>query len=64
MSAYIKTGKVRAFVKSQGKRVGRDFLHALDVFVSEKLEAACRQHNGGRMTINREVAMVVFGKIR
>ncbi len=63
-TAYIKPTKIRELVKSRGKRVGRGFLAALDLFVSEKVEAACRVHNGGRITLDRDVAALVFGKIR
>lgn len=64
MSAYIKPSKVRARVKEYGRRCGRGFLAALDLYVAEKIDAACRTHNGGRITIDREVAAIVFGKIR
>jgi hypothetical protein len=64
MSAYLKSGKIRQLVKSKGRRLGKDFLHALDVHVAEKIEAACRQHNGGRITLDRDVAALVLGKIK
>lgn len=64
MSAFIKPTKVKARCKELGKRVGRGFLAALDLYVAEKIDAACKTHNGGRITLDREVAAVVFGKIR
>ncbi len=64
MSAYIKPGSVRKLVKECGKRVGRSFIAELDARVAEKIEAACRVHNGGRKTLDRDVVLMVFGKIR
>lgn len=64
MSAFIKPTRVRARVKELNRRVSRGFLAALDCYVAEKIEAACKVHNGGRITLNREVAAMVFGKIR
>jgi len=64
MSVYIKPTKVRQRCKELGRRMGRGFAAALDLYVAEKIEAACKQHNGGRITLDRELAALVFGKIR
>ncbi len=64
MSVYIKPTKVRARCKDLGKRAGRGFIAALDFYIAEKIEAACRTFNGGRKTLDREVAGLIFGKYR
>ena len=64
MSVFIRPTKVRARAKELGKRVGRGFIAALDLYIDEKIQAACRTHNGGRKTLDRDVAAMVFGKIR
>lgn len=56
MAHYLVAARIRHEVRKNGKRVGRDFLHCLDVFVGNILAAACKQHNGGRKTLDAGVA--------
>lgn len=55
---YIKVKNVRAFVKSQGRRVGKDYLIMLDNHIQEMLERGCRTHNGGKVTLDQGVAVL------
>lgn len=53
---YIKVKNVRAFVKSQSRRVGKDYLLMLDAHIQELLEKGCKQFNGSKITLDKEVA--------
>jgi hypothetical protein len=56
---YVRSSKVRKAVNRMGRRVSKSFIHALDVFVERKIEAACRAHNGGKKTLDSEIAVYV-----
>jgi hypothetical protein len=54
---YINTSAIKKFVKMQsGKRVGKDFLDALDRHIENKLLNSSREHNGGKKTLDSGVA--------
>jgi hypothetical protein len=60
---YINVSAVKKFVKLQyGKRVGKDFLDALNRLVERKLVDASREHNGGKKTLCSGVAHYIIGK--
>jgi hypothetical protein len=61
---FVRPTLIRRRCKELGKRVGRGFIHALDLIVAEKIEAACRSHNGGRKTLDRQLALYVFGRFK
>ena len=56
---YLVTSRVRALAKSHGKRIGADFLATLDQFVKERIDRACSQHNGGKITLDQTIARFV-----
>ena len=56
---YIKPSKIRAKIRTGGRRVGKDFLHALDAFIDHKLEVALRVQNGGKKTLDADVAVYI-----
>lgn len=62
--SYIRASGVRRIVKENEKRCGRDFLHALDTFLYEKIISMCKIHNGHRVTLDSTVAKVVLGEIK
>lgn len=54
---YIVVSKIRKRVKEiSGKRVGRDFLEALNEFVEKKVDDAARAYNGGKKTLDNATA--------
>lgn len=55
-TTYIRPSIVRRLVKSNGKRVSKAFLYALDAFIERKVIAACNEHNGGRKTLDASIA--------
>jgi hypothetical protein len=55
----IKPSAIKAMAKDKGKRVGKDFLQLLNADVNRRLEAAIANHNGGRKTLDMEVAVLV-----
>ena len=53
---YLKCSTVKALIRKNGKRPGRQFLMALDRFIERKVISACRVHNGGKKTLDAAVA--------
>jgi hypothetical protein len=58
---YIKAAAVRKLVKSHGKRTATEFLIALDRFVQAKVEDSCKEHNGGKKTLDAALALYMLG---
>ena len=58
---YIRTAAIKRIAKAHGKRVGKDFLSALDAYLHRKVEDACREHNGGRKTLDSALAAYYLG---
>jgi len=58
---YIKSAAVRKLAKSHGKRTANEFLLALDRFVQSKVEASCKEHNGGKKTLDIALAHYMMG---
>jgi len=56
---YIRTSKVKALCKSLGKRTGKDFLTQLNMHIEKKITEACKVHNGGKITLDGDVAVYV-----
>lgn len=55
---YINVKGIKDYVKQEyGKRVGKDFLLAVDSMVKKKIDRACKVHNGGKKTLNGVVAI-------
>ncbi len=53
---FIRPSVVRKFLKEKERRVSPSFLYALDAFVQKKLDEAAKVHNGGKKTLDAEVA--------
>ena len=58
---YIKAAAVRKLAKSLGKRTASEFLVALDRLVESKVEASCKEHNGGKKTLDAALAHYMMG---
>ena len=58
---YLVVAKVKSRAKDAGKRVGKEFLTALDAFIDRKLEEALNVHDGGRKTLTAATADYVLG---
>ncbi len=56
---YLNVSNIKKLAKEQNKRVGKDFLNSLDVFIYEKILKACRVHNGGKKTLDSDVASYI-----
>lgn len=55
----ISAKAVKVLAKEHDRRVGKDFLSLLEAFVEGRIVAACRQHNGGKRTLDIHVATYV-----
>ena len=59
---YIKSAAVRKLIKSHGKRTSIEFLASLDRWVEAKLLQATSEHNGGRKTLDADLASYLLNK--
>lgn len=61
-SRFLKASTVRKHVRLvYGKRMSKEFLLALDLFIERKLQQACHQHNGGKKTLDASLAAYIIG---
>ncbi len=58
---FVKQSEIRAAAKAAGKKVGKDFLQAVEDAVTLKITQAIADHNGGRKTLDSAVAKMAFG---
>lgn len=63
MAKYIVVNAVKKEAKLAGKRVGKDFISRLDAHVDSLVQKACKTYNGGRKTLDLEVAAYVGAKL-
>lgn len=57
---FVKNAVVKRYIKEKyGKRVGKDFLHQLEVMIQNKLNQAGDTHNGSKKTLDLSVAVYV-----
>jgi hypothetical protein len=56
---FIKPAAIRKMAKAAGRRVGKDFLMALENFVGRKVEIALTVKNGTKITLDADVAVYV-----
>lgn len=56
---FIRPSVVRKYLKEKERRVSPSFLYALDGFIQAKLDQAAKVHNGGKKTLDVEVAAFV-----
>jgi hypothetical protein len=59
---FIKPAAIKRLAKQRGKRIGKDFLAALDGHLERKVEQALEEHNGGRKTLDAAVFGYIFGR--
>lgn len=59
---YIRPAAVKRLAKLSGKRVGSDFLQALDGHLERKMNEAIAEHNGGRKTLDAAIFGYIFGR--
>jgi len=55
---------VRAIAKEHGKQVKPEFLEELNRRVTNKVIAACKVHNGGRVKLDATIAALIFGGVQ
>jgi hypothetical protein len=53
----VRASLVKKIAKQGGKRVSSQFIELLEAFVQKKVDAAVACHNGGKKTIDQEVAV-------
>lgn len=58
----LKQSEVKKIIRAHGKRCKPAALEALNRFVTEKVEAICKNHNGGAKTIDEFLVAHYFGK--
>ena len=59
----IKPTAIKLIVKEKGKRTSKEFLKALNCHVNKLVNSAVTEHNGGKKTLDLEVAVFVGCKI-
>ena len=59
---YLKAATIRKLIKSHGKRTSAEFLASLDRWVEDKVTTACKEHNGGKKTLDASLALYMLGK--
>lgn len=59
---YIKPAALKRLAKQHGKRVGSDFIAALDGHIERKMGEAIAEHNGGRKTLDAAIFGYIFGR--
>lgn len=52
---FVKVPAVKDHAHRFDRRVSSSFLYALDVKVAALLDRVCREHNGGRRTLDAEL---------
>ena len=52
----INVKAVKEHCRKKGRRVGKDFLFAVNAYLQIRLDKACDIKDGGRKTLNRAVA--------
>ena len=58
----IKPAAVKKLIKGyNGKRTSKEFLLALDLYVERAVLKAAAEHNGGKKTVDADVAAYVLG---
>jgi len=50
--SLIRAKAVRKLIKERGKRCGRSFLAALDLYIYHKILRCLEEHNGGIKTLD------------
>jgi len=55
--SFINESAIREFAKTRGRRVGRDFLDMVNGHLARKLDIACDIKNGGKKTMDEDVAI-------
>ena len=58
---YVKASSIKSLAKSRGKRIGKDALAMLDVWVERKVNAALEKHNGGKPIDADVMILVLYG---
>mgnify|MGYP006278609981 CR=1 FL=1 len=59
MAKYLNTKAIKGIGKKHGRRVGADFISAVNEFVHERVTKACETRNGGKITLDSDVAIYV-----
>lgn len=54
--ALLNQKAVKTLAREHNRRVGKDFIAALECHIERKVVAACREHNGGKVTIDASLA--------
>ncbi len=57
---YINVARIKKLAKQHNKRVGKDFLFSLDVFIEEKIIKSSQVHNGSKKTLDSSVFLYIF----
>jgi hypothetical protein len=57
--SILNKALVKKIAHQHGKRVSPGFLAQLEVHIHSRIEAACKQWNGGAKTLDRDVAAYV-----
>jgi len=53
---FIRTLRVKEYLHDRGRRLSPAFITVLDAFIQRLLDRAVNTHNGGKVTIDADVA--------
>lgn len=56
---FVNVSAIKKRARGHGRRVGKEFLLALDDWIATKIDAACQVHNGGKVTLDSTIASYV-----
>ncbi|MBE0571968.1 MAG: hypothetical protein IH618_10530 [Ignavibacteriaceae bacterium] len=56
---YLNQSQVRKLANKHNRRVGKDFLVMLDAMIERKVIQACKTHNGGKKTLDQDIAIYI-----
>jgi len=63
MARFLNVKAIKTYVKAGGKRTGKSFINRLDDHVLVLLQRAIKEHNGGKKTLDTEIAAYIGVKI-
>lgn len=57
MAIVLNISAIRKIAKQHDRRLGNEFANALNDFVIYKVIEACQIHNGGKKTLDKDIAV-------
>lgn len=61
---YLREKSIKNLAREHGRRVGKGFRFALDLYIEQLVINACAIHNGGKITLDDDVFNYVAPKLK